>query len=246
MLFIESVREATSPTHECLQSRRLIANSTAIALYCSTYLEINAYMAIDRLQLVCTLLGVAITIGNAQERVIARPMSMLGAILSSLIYYPAGLYAKCLLNVVVFVLNAYGWYQWSYGGKDETPLKISRTSPVTLLYVFLACVGSTVLLGSLLYQYSRADVPYWDSLHTTLYLIGQWMLVHKKLESWALCIAADILYVGVLHHKALYLFSGLHVFYTILAIYGYYVWYRVCHEQVDGAVSHPPRNVTEL
>ena len=123
-------------------------------------------------------------------------------------------------------MNAYGWYQWVYGGTDETPLQISRVHPRALLYALLACLCGTAVLGNLLYRYSQADLPYWDSLHTAMYLIAQWMLVHKQLESWILWMAADIFYIVVLYHKSLYILGGLHVFYTFLAVYGYYAWRR--------------------
>jgi nicotinamide mononucleotide transporter len=199
-------------------------------------------MSIDLLQVVCTTLGVAMAVLNARERIIARPISIAGAILSSFIYYPAGLYAKCLLNSIVLVLNLYGWYRWLYGGTDKTPLQISKTNPPALIRMLLACVVGAATLGSLLYQYSHADLPYWDSLHTTTYLIAQWLLVNKKLESWILWMMADVLYIVVLYHKGLYLFSVLHVFYTFLAIYGYRIWRRSYHKQVDVAYSTAARD----
>jgi len=206
-------------------------------------------MSLAYLQLACAALGVVIAVGNAKEWVIARPMSMLGAALVSLVYYPAGLYAKCLLNIIVFVLNAYGWYQWMYGGTDETPLRISRAKPRALLYALLACVCGTAVLGNLLHRYSQADLPYWDSLHTAMYLIAQWMLVHKQLESWILWMAADIFYIVVLHYKALYILAGLHVFYTVLAVYGYYAWRRAYYREMglgDQGDGVRLRDITEL
>ncbi len=183
-------------------------------------------MSINQLQFICVLMGVSVSIGNARGWVIARPLGMLGAVLSSFIYYPAGLYAKCLLNGVIFFLNAYGWHQWLYGGMDKTPLLITKTRPLSLIYILATCLIGTTLLGYLLLQYAQANMPYWDSLHTVMYLTAQWMLVHKKLENWIFWILADIFYVGVLYYKALYILSGMQIFYTLLAIYGYYNWYK--------------------
>ncbi len=93
------------------------------------------------------------------------------------VYYLPGLYAKCLQSVVTICFNTCGWYQWSYEGKHKTPLQVSETSPLTLLRLLLADVLGTAALGSLLYRYAHADLPYWDSLHTALCLIAQCMLV---------------------------------------------------------------------
>jgi nicotinamide mononucleotide transporter len=200
-------------------------------------------MSIDLLQVACTALGITVVVLNAREKIIARPVGIASAIMSSFIYYPAGLYAKCLLNGIVLVLNLYGWYRWLYGGTHKTPLQVSKTSPLTLVRVMLVCGVGTAVLGSLLYQHSHADLPYWDSLHTAMCLTAQWMLVNKKVENWVLWIAADVLYVAVLYQKGLYLFSGLHVCYTFLAIYGYKTWRQSYQNQVDVASSTAVRDI---
>jgi nicotinamide mononucleotide transporter len=171
-------------------------------------------------------LAMIIIILDTQEKVLARPLSIIGTVMSFFLYYPAGLYAKCLHNVANLFLNAYGWYQWLYGGKHKTFLQVSKTNSRTLLQMLLVGALGTATLGTLLHQYSHADLPYWDSLHTVICLIAQWMLAKKKLENWVLWVLADILYALVLYYKGLYLFSGLHIFYTFLALYGYQTWYH--------------------
>jgi nicotinamide mononucleotide transporter len=172
------------------------------------------------------ILAMIVIMLDTQEKVLARPLSIIGTVMSFFLYYPAGLYAKCLHNVANLFLNAYGWYQWLYGGKHKTFLQVSKTNARTLLHMLLVGVLGTATLGTLLHQYSHADLPYWDSLHTVVCLIAQWMLAKKKLENWVLWVLADILYAVVLYYKGLYLFSGLHVFYTFLALYGYQTWYH--------------------
>jgi nicotinamide mononucleotide transporter len=168
---------------------------------------------------------------DIRENILARPLSLVGTIMSLFVYYPAGLYAKCLQNMVNICLHSYGWYQWLYGGKHKTPLQVSKTSPLTLMRMLLAGILGTVALGSFLHRFSHADLPYWDSLHTVICLTAQWMLVRKKLESWILWGIADVLYAVVLYYKGIYLFSGLHVFYIFLAVHGYRTWHRSYRRQ---------------
>ena len=179
------------------------------------------------------IMAMTIIMLDTQEKVLARPLSIIGTIMSFFVYYPAGLYAKCLHNVANLFLNAYGWYQWLYGGKHKTLLQVSKTNARTLLCMLPLSVLGTATLGTLLHQYSHADLPYWDSLHTVICLTAQWMLAKKKLENWILWVLADILYVVVLYYKGLYLFSGLHVLYTCLALYGYQTWYY-SYQKRDG------------
>lgn len=161
---------------------------------------------------------------DTQEKVLARPLTLLGTVLSFFVYYAAGLYAKCLHNVANFLLNIYGWYQWLYGGKGKTSLQISRATPFTLWAMLLLGGVGTLVVGALLKRYTNAALVYWDSAHTMICLIAQWLLARKKIENWIVWLVADILYTPICYYKGLYLFSMLHGLYTILAIKGYFYW----------------------
>ena len=176
--------------------------------------------------MLCALLAVITISLDTREKILARPLSIISTILSLFVYYPAGLYAKCLKSMVNICVHSYGWYQWLHRGERQAPLQVSTTRSLTLVCVLLLGGLSTIVLGGLLHRYSSADLPYWDSLHTVLALTAQWMLVRKKLESWILWVAADVLYSVVLYYKGLYVFSGLYVVYIFLASHGYRTWRR--------------------
>ena len=162
---------------------------------------------------------------DTRENILARPLSLIGTVMSLFVYYPTKLYAKCFLNVIYIFLSIYGWYQWLYGGKDKTPLQVSKITPYTFLCLLLGSSAIAMVMGNILHVFFSANFPYWDSLHTMLALLAQWMLTRKKLESWVVWILADVLYTVVCYYKGLYLFSALHVFYIFLAVYGYCSWH---------------------
>ena len=176
------------------------------------------------------IFGVTLAITNilldTRQNVIARPLSLLGTGISLYFYYSKGLYAKCLLGCIYIVLHIYGWYQWLYGGKNKTPLQVSITPRTYLIALIVSGLLGGWGLGILLSHYSNATLPYWDSLHTAMALIAYWLLVRKKLETWAIWLLADIQYAVVLYYRGIYLFSGLHAFYIILVIHGYRSWRR--------------------
>ncbi|MFM2428192.1 MAG: hypothetical protein RL012_76 [Bacteroidota bacterium] len=182
------------------------------------------YSDVTYYQIFCAALAITTIALDTREKVLARPLSLIGTIMSFFVYYPAGLYAKCLQSMVNICLHSYGWYHWLYRGKHTTPLQVSKTSPLILIRMLLIGTFSVAALGSLLYRYSSAELPYWDSLHTVVALTAQWMLVRKKLENWLLWVVADVLYSVVLYYKGLYVFSGLYVIYIFLATHGYCTW----------------------
>lgn len=177
-------------------------------------------------QIAGVALAVATMTLDTRENVLARPFSLLGTAVSLLVYYPAGLYAKCLQSTVNMYLDVYGWYQWLHRRRQNKPLQISKVKPLALVRMMVVSILATIVLGSLLHHYSSADLPYWDSLHTVLALVAHWLLVRKKLECWLVWIVADVLYAIVVYYKGLYFFSGLYVFYTLMAINGYRTWRR--------------------
>lgn len=168
---------------------------------------------------------------DTRQNVLARPLALLGNCLSIYIYYSEALYAKSLLKATFLVLNAYGWYQWLYGGENKTPLKISTTPAhhrvIIATWVIIAAWG----LGTVLTLYSDASLPYWDSLPAVMALTGYGMLMRKKLEAWLLFVPTDILYTTLLYYRGLYLLSALHCFYTILAMNAYYKWRQSYREE---------------
>ena len=182
------------------------------------------YSLITYYQIFGAVLAVITTTLDTREKVLARPLSIVGTMLSFFVYYPEGLYAKCLQSMFNIGFHSYGWYQWLYGGKHKTPLQVSKTKPIVLKRILLINVLCATVLGSLLHRYSSADLPYWDSLHTAMALTAHWMLVRKKLESWLLWIVADAFYSVVLYYKGLYVFCGLYILFIFLAGNGYRTW----------------------
>lgn len=190
------------------------------------------------IQIIYIIIVVTGIVLNSRQRILARPLALLSVGLSLYIYYSAGFYAKSLIKCILIVMNIYGWYHWQYGGKHKTTLKIS-TLPRGYLAAFIALgVLSAWGLGQLFSIYSDADFPYWDSLNAVMLLIAQWLLMRKKLETWLVFIPTDILYTVLLYYKGLYLLTGLHLFYIVLAMNGYRAWlhsYR--QEQTSRPIS---------
>src|SRR3954464_12629202 len=56
------------------------------------------------------------------------PIGIANVILLGLIFLAGGLYAGGGLQAVYVVLQAYGWWQWLYGGQGRTELTTRRTS----------------------------------------------------------------------------------------------------------------------
>ena len=183
-------------------------------------------MQFSTLEISGVIIAIATLCLDIQENVWARPLSIIGATMAIFVYYPAGLYATCMRKCAYIVLDTYGWYKWMYGGANNTPLPVSRTSAREMLILALSGLLVTGIVGKLLVLYTEPSLPYLDSLHMTFAVIAQGMIVNKKLESWMLWLSLNVMFIFMCYYKGLYLFSALHVFYIFLAVRGHRAWYR--------------------
>ena len=66
-----------------------------------------------------------------------------------MLFFQAGLYSDMGLQVVYFALSVYGWYEWLYGGKGHTALKVSNTPRRLWPMLSAIAVAIWVLLGAI-------------------------------------------------------------------------------------------------
>ncbi|MBN3929869.1 nicotinamide mononucleotide transporter [Streptomyces verrucosisporus] len=125
----------------------------------------------------------------------------------------AGLYADAGLQVVYIALALYGWWSWAVGVR-------------TWWVLACATAGATAGLTVLLDRATDSTVPFWDALTTALSLAATYGQCRKKVESWYLWIATDVVYVPLYAHKGLYLTSLLYLGFMALCVAGLLGWRR--------------------
>ena len=91
-------------------------------------------------------LGLACVYLTVRENNWCWPTGIANNILFIVIFLEAKLYADTGLQVIYIVLGLYGWYEWLYGGKNQTPIPISLTPARTWALLAAIGVGSTLLL----------------------------------------------------------------------------------------------------
>lgn len=153
-------------------------------------------------------------------------MGIISCFLYIFIMYGARFYADMWLQVVYVFLNAYGWYQWLYGGENRSELKVTNASRQQLMILLPLGVLAT---GAAYYYFSTftdAAQPFWDSFNTAFSLVAVYLQARKKLESWVFWIIVDIIYIPLFFFRGLHLTTLLYVAYLVLATMGYILWRR--------------------
>ena len=175
-------------------------------------------------ELLGVVFGVVSVWLTVRENVWCWPTGIVNVALSGIVFLEARLYADMVLQAVYVVLSVYGWYEWLRGGKDRGALEVSRTPTLALTLSLGGGVLGVVAIGRLLALTTDAALPFWDATTTSFSLVAQFMLTRKWIESWAVWIAVDVIYVPMYFGKHLYGMAGLYVVFLALAALGLLEW----------------------
>jgi nicotinamide mononucleotide transporter len=166
----------------------------------------------------------------AKENIWSWPISIISVIAYGWIFFSAKMYGDMALQFYFLFTAFYGWYFW-------LRKKTTDNKPVTILstkqwvYVVVAVIVLSGLLGTFLDNFTDTDVPFADGFCTALSFVAQVLLTRKVLQNWVLWIIVDICYVPLYLYKQLNLTA---IFYTCLvglAVKGFLDWRTTYREQ---------------
>ncbi|MFE3328402.1 nicotinamide riboside transporter PnuC [Streptomyces sp. NPDC059176] len=170
----------------------------------------------------------------ARQHIANWPIGIANNVLFVLLFTQAGLYADAVLQVVFITLAAYGWWTWTHGGGPGSDvLPVRRTARAEWAWLLAAGVVGTLGLTLLLRGTTDSTVPFWDATTTVLSLVATYGQCRKRVESWWLWIAADVVYVPLYAYKELYLTALLYAGFLALCVHGLRAWSR------DLTAGHP-------
>jgi nicotinamide mononucleotide transporter len=181
---------------------------------------------VSTLEWIAAVAGAVSVYLSARENIWSWPTAIVNVGLYILVFRRTGLYSDMGLQVVYLVLSIYGWYEWLYGGKNRSELKVSRATAREWTIVLPIAIVFWLALARYTSTISGVALPYLDSGLTTISLVAQWMMTRKILENWVLWIVADIAYVPMYVYKQLPVTGALYALFLVLAVIGLRSWRR--------------------
>lgn len=160
----------------------------------------------------------------ARQNVWNWPIGIANNVTFFILFLAAGIYADAGLQVVYVALALYGWWAWLRGGAGHTMLTVSRTTGREWVVLAVAGLVATAGLTWLLDTVTDSVVPLPDAVTTVLSLLATWGQARKKLGSWWLWIAADLIYVPLYAYKDLWLTAVLYLGFLGLCVLGLRNW----------------------
>jgi nicotinamide mononucleotide transporter len=160
-------------------------------------------------------------------------LAILSSFLYGFVFWKTALYGQAALQVMFIVMAAWGWQQWLQG-QSQSEASTDRTAtdllPISSLErhewqragvaTLLAWAFCTVVLQ----QFSDSKVVGLDALITALALLGQYLLGRKKIETWWVWLAVNILTIALMVTQHLWLTAVLYLVFAVLSVVGLRAW----------------------
>ncbi len=190
------------------------------------------YIGQHIIELLATLFGFIYLIYSILENKLLWLFGFLSSILFVFVFFNAKIYADMGISVYYVAVSIYGWIHWTlYKGEKKKEIPTTTLTVKQWLYVFLSTAILFTFIGLFLDKFTDSNIAYWDAFTTAASIVGTWMLARKILENWFVWIVVDSISVLLYIYKGLYPTTGLFIFYTILAIIGYYQWKKSYRRQ---------------
>ena len=153
------------------------------------------------------------------------PFALVAVTLYGFVFFEAKLYSDMLLQGFFFVLNLYGWAAWMRARDDRgVPVgwMTARARQGFAVATIVAWVGWSFAMD----RYTDAIAPWVDGAIAMLSITAQWLLARRRVESWWLWIAVDLIAVPLFAWRGLYATSAVYVVLLGLSIDGLLQWRR--------------------
>lgn len=151
------------------------------------------------------------------------PTGIVGTILFFFVFWGAGLYSSAWLQVVFTFVQLYGWWFWLFGDQGKKPKITSwdfnATTTIVIAGLLLGGVMSVLVAGL-----TNGTTIFLDSIIFGLSISAQFLLDRKKIETWFVWCAINVLSIYVYAQQELWITVALYVGLFFNTFWGYYEW----------------------
>ncbi|SDE16512.1 nicotinamide mononucleotide transporter [Mucilaginibacter pineti] len=161
----------------------------------------------------------------AKQSIWNWPVGIISVLAYVIVFYESKLFGDAGLQIYFLGTGIYGWYFW-LRKKERHEKPVTSLTPRQYIWVIIATLILSGLLGLFLHKFTSTNVPYIDGCCTAISFMAQLLMTRKVLQNWALWIFVDICYVPLYIYKSLYVTAILYVILLVLACLGYIDWRR--------------------
>lgn len=168
------------------------------------------------MEILAVVLNLLYTLFYLNGNPICYVFGVLGPLSLIWLCYINRLYAEPLLQLVYIGMAVYGYFH-----ATESWTVTSRPLETHIWLVFTGILLS-VTGGFLLSKFTKAKLPYPDSVVTVFAIIGTWLMVNYVHESWLYLMAINLLSVVIYALRKLYIGAAMYLLYLVMSVDGYF------------------------
>jgi nicotinamide mononucleotide transporter len=189
-------------------------------------LSATEWLLSNKTELLGAILGILYIVFSIRQNILTWPTGLLTSLLYIIVFFKSGLYAAMGLQVYYLAISFYGWYFWLREKNTNNKSRLSVQLVKKKLWIKIGVISILIYSVTLfiLIKYSDSNVPFWDSLTTSLSIAATWMLAKKYIEHWIIWIFVDLVSSGLYIYKNLWPTVVLFIVYTVMAFLGYIEW----------------------
>ena len=149
--------------------------------------------------------------------------TIVGCVLFVYVIFAARLYADVTLQAFFISTAGIGWWRWLHGSSGAAlPVRYSSRGLIT--GGVAAGVAVTLGYGWLLYRFTDAYAPFVDSIILAFSVLGQLLLMDRRVESWWCWLLVNTIAVPLYASRGLYVTAVLYAAFWVNAIVSLRHW----------------------
>lgn len=151
---------------------------------------------------------------------------IVGCVLFGWVFYHAQLYADVTLQVFFVVTGVVGWWNWRNGDAGKE-LPVKRSGPGLIVSGLGLGILVTAGYAFLLHRFTDAFAPVPDSAVLAFSVLGQLLLMGRRVESWWCWLLVNTISVPLYFARELYVTAALYVVFWVNAAVSIRHWNRL-------------------
>lgn len=178
------------------------------------------------IEIIAVIFGILSVWFARKENILVYPTGIINVLIYVYLCFFAGLYADMGINVFYFIMSVFGWYNWSRRNDQQQHIPISTLDFKQWVFYVAITASAFAIIYYVLISFTDSTVPVFDSITTSIFITGMWLMAVKKLENWLFWIVGDLMVIPLFSMKGLIFTSLQYVVFFILAVMGFIEWRR--------------------
>jgi nicotinamide mononucleotide transporter len=157
-------------------------------------------------------------------------LGILGCLLFAEVFVGARLYADATLQIFFVLTSVLGWWRWrrtAAGGPAPAKSPVRPTRAAGMAQLGVGGVVVALGYGWLLHRFTDAYAPMLDSVVLVFSVLGQFLLVARRLETWWCWLMVNTIAVPLYTVRGLYVTAALYALFWLNALVSLRRWRRL-------------------